>query len=193
MKKSVHTTGGTTYVAFLRGINVGGKNPIKMDALRKAFESSGFKNVKTVLASGNVIFDAFATGKGDLAGKIEQCIKKTFGKEIGVVVRSIEDIRSLVGADPFKGIKPTSQTRLYVTFLREKLKTKLKIPVDHSDKGFRIVHATAYEICIHLELAPGVKSTDLMQFLDREFGRGVTTRNWNTIARILKACDVSVD
>ncbi len=193
MKKAADKTRIDTYAAFLRGINVGGRNPIKMDVLRKAFASQGFKNVKTILASGNAIFEASMAKEQSIAGKIEKCIKETFGKDIGVIVRFLDDIRRLVDADPFAGIKPTAQTRLYVTFLPEKLKGKPKIPVEYSGKGFNIVYTTSTEICTHLELAAGVKSTDLMQFLNREFGRNITTRNWNTIARIMKACDVTVD
>lgn len=188
VKKPSPNTGTRAYAAFLRGINMAGNNPIKMDVLRKAFTSLGYKNVKTVLASGNVIFETSASEEKTLADKIATCIKKTFGKDISIIVRSIDDIRKLVDTDPFEGITPTEQTRLYVTFLPETPKHKPKIPGDDIGKGFTIVRAAPTEICTHLELAPGVKSTDLMQFLDREFGRGITTRNWNTIARILKAC-----
>jgi uncharacterized protein (DUF1697 family) len=188
MKQAPPKTGADICVAFLRGINVGGRNPIKMDALRAVFESLKFRNVKTVLASGNVIFESPRCDKKTVAAKIEKCLEREFGKAIGVMVRSINDLHELAEAEPFKGIRITPQTRLYVSFLPEKPKTKPEIADAHSDKGFRIVYATDYEICTHLELTAGVKSTDLMQYLDREFGRNITTRNWNTVVRILTAC-----
>jgi len=178
-----------TYVAFLRGINIGGNNLIKMDVLRKGLESSGFENVKTVLASGNVIFDAPMTGADKLAGKIAACLRDILHKEIGVaVLRSMDDIRKLTDADPFKGIVPSTHSRFYVTFLSKKPKRKPAKSGNTAGDGFEIVHATSAEICIHLDLSAGRQSTDLMKYLDREFGRDVTTRNWNTIAKILKAC-----
>jgi len=176
------------YVAFLRGINIGGNNVIKMDVLRKALESSGFENVKTVLASGNVIFEAPPTGADKLAVKIAACLKDILHKEIGVAVRSMDDISKLADADPFKGIVPSTHSRFYVTFLSKKPKRKPAKSGNTAGDGFEIVHATSAEICIHLDLSGGTQSTDLMKYLDREFGRDVTTRNWNTIAKILKAC-----
>ncbi len=66
------------YVAFLRGINVGGKNKVKMETLREVFSSLGFENVKTYINSGNVIFETVETAGKELAAKIESAIEKEF-------------------------------------------------------------------------------------------------------------------
>jgi uncharacterized protein (DUF1697 family) len=125
-----------SYVAFLRGINVGGNNKIGMDELRQAFVSWGFANVKTVLASGNVIFEAKADAR--LARTIEQNISKSFGINVSAIVRTIDDIRALAKADPFKNIKVTPRARLYVTFLADRPKST-KAPESHGT-DFRILH-----------------------------------------------------
>ena len=173
-------------VAFLRGINVGGHNLVPMDALKKAFESIGFENVKTLLVSGNVLFEAPQTNSSVLVKKIEGKLEKTFGHEIGVLVSTIKELQHLNKTNPFKGILVTPQTRLYVTFLSEKRKTSLKIPYESSDKSFKIIQVTASKVCSVLILSPNSKTVDLMGILEKEFGKKITTRNWNTITRILK-------
>jgi uncharacterized protein (DUF1697 family) len=95
----------TSYAAFLRGINNLGQKPVKMDELKKAFESLGFKNVRTILASGNVVFDAPKAGPRVLAETIEEKVKKRFGHEIVVLIRTIAELKRLADLNPFKGIK----------------------------------------------------------------------------------------
>jgi uncharacterized protein (DUF1697 family) len=175
----------TKYVAFLRGINVGGNKPVKMDELKKAFAALGFKNVNTVLASGNVLFEAPGTRADSNTKKIEDKLKTALGHEVGVLLRTIEEIQNLADANPFKNIKVTPQTRLYVTFLSEKPKSSLKIPSESPEKDFRILRVSDTEVCTVLTLSPERQTTDLMNILEKEFGRKITTRNWNTIARIL--------
>jgi len=175
------------YVAFLRGINVGGHKAVKMEELKKAFEALGFENVKTLLASGNVLFEAPHASASTLAKKIESKLETAFGHEIGVLIRKIEELQRLAEANPFAGVKVTPQTRLYVTFLSEKPKSGLKIPYESPDKSFKIIRATGSEVCSVLTLSPNSRTVDLMSILEKEFGRKVTTRNWNTIEKILKA------
>jgi uncharacterized protein (DUF1697 family) len=171
------------YVAFLRGINVGGVT-VKMDKLKKALEAIGFANVKTLLASGNVLFTAPSANESTLVKKIEKQLEAAFGREIGVLIRKIEELQRLAAADPFAGIKVTPQTRLFVTFLSEKNMSRMKIPFETPDKNCRIIRANDREVCSVLTL---YRTVDLMSMLEKEFGRKVTTRNWNTIEKILKA------
>jgi len=175
----------TSCVAFLRGINVGGHKPIKMQDLKRAFESLGLKNVKTILASGNVVFDQ--PGRTDPTGKIESRLKQAFNVDIGVVVRDMQELKKLAEAEPFKGIRVTPQTRLYVTFLSEHPKKMPKAPFQPSGKNYIIAGVSGREVLSVVNLSGDTQTTDLMGFLDKEFGRSVTTRNWNTIARILKS------
>lgn len=177
----------TKYAAFLRGINVGGNKPVPMERLKKAFESLGFRNVKTLLATGNVLFEAASANAAALAGKIEEKLKRTFGFEIGTIVRTVEKLQELADSSPFKKIKVTPETRLYVTFLAEKPTSKLKIPYSTPEKDFQILRVTSTEVCSVLTLSPNRRTVDLMSILEKEFGKKVTTRNWNTIARVLKA------
>lgn len=196
------------YVALLRGINVGGHKPVKMIDLRTAFESVGFQDVKTILASGNVVFEAPPPTSphdqgpaqdagaarddiGVLAGRIEQHLRQTFGYSITVVLRTLADLGRLVDSDPFRGVALTPATRLYVTFLSPPAKIGRGIIPDASDagdtheSGMKIVRVTPMEVCSVLTLSPTRGTTDLMVLLEKEFGAGVTTRNWNTITKIV--------
>jgi len=172
------------YVAFLRGINVGGHKPLKMDVLRKAFESLKFQSVTTVLASGNVLFQTRGASRTALAKKIERRLATVLKHDILVIVRTVAEIQSLVDANPFKHIRVTPHTRFYVTFLSEAPKSVSKT-LRSLDKNLQLVRVSNGEVCSLVTLSADGQTTDLMAAIEKEFGRGVTTRNWNTIARIL--------
>ena len=175
-----------SYVAFLRGINVGGNKTISMARLREAFESLGLHNVKTLLASGNVLFETGATGARALTQTIEQKISKTFGLEVSVILRTRRQLEQLAAANPFRGIPVTPRTRLFVTFLSEKPGTGLKIPYESPDKSFRILRLADRDVCSVLNLGPqGAKNLRQMDILEKEFGKKITTRNWNTVRKCL--------
>jgi uncharacterized protein (DUF1697 family) len=170
-----------TYVALLRGINVGGKT-IKMDALKSAFISLGFQNSKTLLASGNVIFDSEETNEKQLTKLIEEKLQNTFGFEIIIVLRTIDYIRALIDRDPFIKINPSPDLRLYVSFLAEQTRKSIEIPYESPQKDFRIISMTDGELFSVLEV--NGKTTDAMNMIEKKFGKKVTTRNWNTVKKI---------
>ena len=173
------------YVALLRGINVGGNKKVPMAELKKAFESLDFHDVKTLLNSGNVIFDSSTSDILKLTKQIEDKIKEVFGFEVGVIIRQISEIHNLIHSDPFKKITVTPETRLYVTFLSEKPTSTLKIPYESPDKDFKIIHCTNYEVCSVLTLSEKTRTVDSMKILENEYGKKITTRNWNTVKKIV--------
>jgi len=175
------------YVAFLRGINVGGKVIVKMDALRAVLAANGFANVKTILASGNVLFDAKPAASTKIATEVASILAKQFGRKIGVLVRPLAEMQKLAAENPFSGIKLTPQTRLYVTFLSESRTGSLKKPYKSAGGNFVILRATSGEVLSVLTLTEQAGTTDAMKILEAEFGRDITTRNWNTIQKIVSA------
>lgn len=192
IKNRSRRTGRTSYVAFLRGINVGGHKRIRMANLGQAFEALGFQNVRTLLASGNVAFEAHATVRKlrdrALAKILEQKIKQAFGLEVSVVLRTRRALLRLLDANPFKNIIVTPRTRLFVTFLPDKPRTALKIPYQSPDKSFRIVRLLGRDICSVLTLGPQwSRNLRQMDILEREFGKKITTRNWNTVRRCARS------
>ena len=179
-----------TYIALLRGINVGGHKKIKMADLRQAFKSWGFTNIRTLLASGNVLFESDETDTSDDASSLQQSIEaglaKTFGFDVAVIIRTLEEIQALVETDPFQEIEVTPNTRLYITFLSEKPTSDLPIPYQSPEKNYQILAVSDREICSVLTLTDKMRTTDAMNILEKEFGKNITTRNWNTVLKLLE-------
>ena len=96
------------------------------------------------------------------------------------------DLRRLADFDPRKGVTLTPDTRLSVTFLSDQASGTPDFAYDAPGGGLTIVRVSAGEVCSVLALSPARGTTDLMVLLEKEFGPGITTRNWNTITRILE-------
>ncbi|MCI0416473.1 DUF1697 domain-containing protein [bacterium] len=174
----------TKYVALLRGIAPSNPN-MRNDKLRGFFENLGFANVQTVISSGNVLFE---TGSKDVIG-LEIAIEKTLPLKLGfssaTIIRSREQLQDLVDKNPFKGIQDTPRSRLNVTFLKRHSETKLKFPYTAENKTFKIFGLYDRAICSSIDLT-GAKTPNLMSWLDKQFGKEITTRTWKTVERILK-------
>lgn len=173
------------YVALLRGINIGPHKRIKMDELRKAFEAMGLSNVRTLLATGNVIFEASETDADALVGVIEAGLTKAFDHNVPVILRRLDHIRELVQSGPFDGVEVTKDTRLYVTFLSEKPLHSLDVPYESPGQDFTILQVSDGEVCSVLTLTEKFRTVDSMKILEKQFGKGITTRNWNTVNKLL--------
>lgn len=174
------------YIAFLRGINVGGNRKVPMGDLKKSFEEIGFSDVKTLLNSGNVVFSSDESDELILRKSIEEKLLKTFGWEIDTLIRSQKDLQEMVSNNPFKNISVTPQTRLYVTFLSEKPVSTLKIPYESAEKNFTILEILDNTIFSVLVLSEKFNTTDVMNIIGKEYGKNVTTRNWNTVVKLVK-------
>jgi uncharacterized protein (DUF1697 family) len=175
------------FVAFLRGINVGGQGLVRMDDLKKAFAAMGLKGVRTVLASGNVVFESERSDGRRLAAAIAAGLRQAFARAFGVIVRGWDELEALRSADPFKGIVMTPGARLYVTFLPDRAKRPaLALPHVAANGGLRILRATATEVFSVVDRGRGAGTPELMALLEREFGAGLTTRNWDTVLKVLR-------
>lgn len=172
-----------TFVAFQLGINLG-KRQVKMADLKKLLEDSGFDNVRTLLASGNVVLDVKESNVQTITNKLDELMSEKFGFAIKNIVRTMDEIKNLINANPFRSIKITAQTRLYVTFLLEPNKTSLKIPYETPEKDFRILQVTDTEVISVKALSEKSGTIEAMQILAKVFGKNITTRNWNTIQKI---------
>ncbi|MBV9189002.1 MAG: DUF1697 domain-containing protein, partial [Betaproteobacteria bacterium] len=115
------------FVAFLRGVM---PTNAKMPELRKAFERAGFTNVKTVLGSGNVVFDARSASEAALAKKAEAAMAKHLGTSFPAIVHSTNSLQRMLAADPFGEFRLPANAKRVVTFLRKPQKTKLRLPIE---------------------------------------------------------------
>ncbi|MCL6444273.1 MAG: DUF1697 domain-containing protein [Alicyclobacillus sp.] len=89
------------YIALVRGVNVGGRNMIKMSDLKQLFENMGFNRVQTYINSGNVLFES-QEGEAALLERIEHGIEMEFGLSIKVVLRTDNELRDVMDACPYK-------------------------------------------------------------------------------------------
>lgn len=172
------------FVAFLLGVNVG-RRRMKMADLKAVFEKLGFKNVKTVLASGNVLFHSNFTAPV-VKEKIEKKLLEHFRFEVKVILRSVTQIQKMIGSDPFKNISVTQNTRLYVLFLENTHNSTITLPYLSQLKDFEILRIDDQEVYSVLTLTPNAHTVDSMNILGKEFGKHTTMRNWNTILKLVK-------
>jgi uncharacterized protein (DUF1697 family) len=170
------------YAAFLRGVNLG-KRSVKSADLIAAFGAMGFKSAKTLIASGNVLFDG--DNSPDLQQRIEAALEKKFGFDIGTVLRSQDELRAMVKSDPFGGETESEQQKLYVTLFAEPEASKLALPCGLPG-DFDVVGVTAREIFHMAYRKPdGRYSADTQGIIWKPFGKKIlwTNRNWNTIVK----------
>jgi uncharacterized protein (DUF1697 family) len=145
------------------------------------------QNVKTILASGNIVFETTVSEASTLITITEKLLEKKLGYIVNVTLRTLEELTLLVKSKPFDQIKITPRTKLLLTFLPEKPISRFKIPYKPPGKNFTVLRITGNEIYSVVNLLPNKPSYLIMSFLEKEFGKKITTRNWNTIVKIVNA------
>jgi len=173
----------TTYIAFLRGINVGGHHKVPMAELRGSLEKLKFEKVITILNSGNVIFDSSITTPETIEKLIHTHLEKVFDFPIPVMVRTAKMIATLLESDPFKNITLTKDIRCYVSFLQEDVQIDFSLPWISDDHAYQVLAKNDKTIISVLDLSIN-KTPKAMKALEKYFGKNITTRNWKTIKRI---------
>lgn len=179
-----------TYVSMLRGINVSGQKMIKMPELKQLYEDIGFSGVVTYIQSGNVVFSTGGNDiKEDLIEKIEKAILEKFGFQVPVIIRTIDELKEVVRAVPFKNSEGIVPGKIYITFLENKPEEGniLKInPFDYKPDRFFIAGKEIY-----LDCASGYGTTKLSNtFFENKLKVRATTRNWNTVNKLIDLASV---
>jgi uncharacterized protein (DUF1697 family) len=173
----------TTYVALLRGINVGGNNLIKMPALKACFETHGFEQVSTYIQSGNVIFVSPETRTGALTEQIESMLAATFKYIPTVVVRSQKQMRAIVDKAP-QGFGAEPAKYLYdVVFLKEPLTARTALASIDTKPGVDDAQAGSGVLYFSRLTAKATQSR-LNKIASSPIYRSVTIRNWNTTTKL---------
>ena len=166
------------YVALLRGINVGGKNMIKMEKLREIVAALSFDNVKTYINSGNIAFDANEASDGKLAAKIHDAIKTEFGFEISTMVRSKREIDEIIANNPFIG-QFDDDKHLHVFFLESEPTAEQISQLLEMANENEFISVTGRTIYYMLRISI-LDSALGKGFLDRKLKIVNTARNWRT-------------
>ena len=167
------------YAAFLRGVM---PTNCKMPALKAAFEAAGFTAVKTVLGSGNVVFDARSASEEALQQKAEAAMQERLGQAFLTIVRPVEQLRKILQTDPYRPFKVSPKAKRIVTFLRGRPTAKIKLPIEMD--GARILAMKDGEI--FSAYLPTPKGPVFMTLIQKTFGKDVTTRTWDTVAKVAR-------
>lgn len=168
------------YVAFLRGVS---PMNAKMPELKRCFESAGFGAVKTLLSSGNVVFDARAGSETALARRIEAAMAKDLERTFRTIVRSSIALRELIEADPYAAFRLPANAKRVVTFLRAPLASPPALPAEV--RGARILKIGAEEI--FTAYVPQAGNPVFMNLIEKTFGTELTTRTWETVKKCAAA------
>jgi uncharacterized protein (DUF1697 family) len=174
----------TTYVALLRGINVGGKNLIKMPALKAAFEAEGFDDVATYIQSGNVLFASPEAKPAVLTDRIEAMLAEAFDYVPTVVVRSRKQMRAIVDRAPEGFGGRPAEYRYDVIFLKEPLTAKEAMGEVPTNPAVDTAHAGTGVLYFSRLIAKATASR-LNKIVASPIYPSVTIRNWNTTSKLL--------
>ena len=172
------------YVALLRGINIGPHKKVPMSELKELFQGLGFTGVTTLLNTGNVIFDSTKTSVRRLPD-IESTILERFGFPVSVQVHPRALFDAIVEADPFRRVRVMPDTRLYVSFVGSSQKSGPSLPHSSLDGALRVIAKEGAAVFSVLDLSKA-GTPDAMAVLERAFGKDITTRNWNTVQKIVR-------
>lgn len=169
----------TTWVALLRGINVGGNRRLMMSDLRTVVSAAGGTSVQTYIQSGNVVFAHGDTSASALRRELEHRIAASAGFAVDVVLRDGAELHDVMAANPFADA-PTDT--LHVAFLRDAPTTSAVSSIDHD--ALLPEQCVAADLHVYLRLPSGVGRSKLPLQLPRRLGVPVTIRNWATVERL---------
>lgn len=151
----------------------------KMPELKACFEAAGFTDVRTLLSSGNVVFNARTSSLAALERRAEKAMQAELGRSFDTFVRSAEFLRQLVESEPFAEFAVPASAKLVVTFLRQPLALPLELPIEGNDASI-LKFSGAEALCAYV---PGPKGPAFMGLLERTFGKGITTRTLDTVRK----------
>ena len=171
------------YLALLRGINVGGKNILKMEELKKRFEEAGFSDVTTYIQSGNVIFSDTENDKMKVSVKTGELLYKKLGNEIKVALLTIPEIKKIIDGKPEDFGEEKEKYKYDVIFLIDPLKAgdamkeiKTRAGVDDLYEGDKVIYIR--------RLISELTKSHFSKISETLIYRDTTIRNWNTTKKL---------
>lgn len=171
------------YIAFLRGINVGGSKKILMKELAAAFTDAGYEDVRTYIQTGNVLFSTGRKSSASLEKDVAAVIKGSLGHDVEIMIRTAKEMEDIIKAAPFKKKDTDSGKLLYVTMLKEKLTTeniKLLKSLNNPQETFHYKNKEIYTI-----RDPKVSyDKAVLGTFDKKLKVPTTTRNWNVMNKL---------
>ena len=174
-----------TYISLLRGINVSGQKKIKMADLKAIYEGMDFKEVKTYIQSGNVIFNTASKDDNQIIEKIQNKIFENYNFKVPVLLRSVEELKLIIKTNPFLADMEEDINKYYITFLAhepekenlDKINAASLLPEKFIIKG--------KEIYLHVPMGYGNAKLS-NNFFESKLKVDATTRNWRTVNELVK-------
>jgi len=165
----------TKYVALLRAINVGGKNLLKMDALRSAFESAGLKNVRTFQQAGNVVFEAT---------RIKKNLFQSLNLKTDGIVLSLSDLKQIIDRDPFKKVT-VGDVMLCVVFFLDPPANSPKLPIISTTDKLELIAINDRAAFVVARRKKTGWFGFPNNFVEKQLGVTATTRQWSTVKKLV--------
>lgn len=171
-----------TYVSLLRGVNVGGNKMVAMADLRALLTRLGFADVTSVLQSGNVVFGGPTRSGPRLERLLETEMEKHLGLTADVHVRTADEWRGVVKANPFRDEASRDPSHLLVTFFKEPLLEANVKALRAAITGPETLHANGRHL--YMVFPKGIGNSKAGVMIDRKLGARGTARNWNTVLKL---------
>jgi uncharacterized protein (DUF1697 family) len=178
-----------TFVALLRGINVGGKKIVSMPELRSQLASIGLEDVTTYVQSGNVIFSTSNSNRQDVAGAIEERIGAAFDVSPSVLLRTPGELARVATANPFLE-RETDFLKLHVVFLSDAPSASAVAKLDPERSPPDEFSVRGSEIYLHLPNG-SARSKLTIDYFEKQLGVRATARNWKTLTKLVELTQTS--
>ena len=175
-----------TYIALLRGINVGGHKKVPMATLRDLLTTSGLENVKTYIQSGNVIFQSKIKDSKVLEYSIQKIILENFGFKIPILISTREELKIIFDNCPFSEDKKTQSYFIMLDAIPSKKLVEAASEKTYPDDQYKILND-----CIYLFCAKGYgKAKFNLNVFENKLNVNATARNYKTMVKLLSLSDI---
>ena len=177
-----------SHLALLKGINVGGRNLVKMADLRELFLGLKFENVSTILQSGNVVFTSAIPSESEIESVLETAFEERFGFKVDLMVRSAFHLKSLIEANPFKDEAKADPSHLLIHFFRQPPNPENLAAVQAAIRGPEKTCPIGKEVYVFYPDGIGTSTVTRTPGWNKLMG-GSTARNWNTVVKLAELLD----
>lgn len=173
------------FVSLLRGINVGGRQAVRMDELKALYESLGLKDVASYIQSGNVVFSGDSADLGRLPAQLEDAFAERFGFRVSIMVRTATELEAIVARNPFRRQVMEDPQRVVALFLAAR-------PEGAALEVLQQAYAGPEELCLidqelYVYYVDGIGRSKLtLSLMEKKLNTFGTARNWNTVLQLQK-------
>lgn len=176
-----------TYIALLFSIGIAGGRRLIMADWRSMMRDMGLENPRTLIATGNAVFESKSTRIPELESELEAAFEKRFGRHVNTIVRAAAPFRQLAEANPFPKESAADGSRVIVRVMRKPLDRDFEASLQHYLTQGERVKIAGGDLWVHFKNRP-IESRLMSLLGSRRTGVG-TVRNWNTVRRLAEMLD----